>query len=140
MENRIKQVLEAIDEAFKMAFGADMNNSFIFNLGAGDTHIAEEPLGKSKIHLMPVECFIEGCEGAVAPIAATSAENEAAPAEGDKKGEPEKKEEKKEEKKPEAKEKPKSSQTRVLEMDKGFDELEGLFDLRGGSKKKQILF
>ena len=144
MENRIRQILDIINDEFKLAFNADMEASFIFNLGAEDTHITEKAFEKTKEHFMPVECFSDGCEDTPTPTAAVDAKTPDAPAEGEKKKEEPKKDEAKkdEAKKDEAKkeEPKKSSQTRILQMDKGFDELEGLFDLREGSKKKQILF
>lgn len=135
MENRIQQILEAIDEAFKMAFARDTDASFIFNLGANDTSAHESEFEKAKEHLMPVECLIEGCEETPATLAAGGAE-------GGEGGEAPKQEgeAKKEEKPAEQKAPENTKQSRVLEMDRGMDELEGLFDLHGGTKKKHILF
>ena len=134
MENRIEQVLEAIDEAFKTSFNTAMDASYIFGLGAKDTHSSEAEYEKAKEHLLPIECFFVGCQDNVPkPGQGDAVKEEKAPAEGEKKAD----EKKPEEKKPEEK---KSAQTRVLEMDRGFNELEGLFDLREGSKNSQILF
>lgn len=142
MENRIRQVLDTFNDAFKTALGLALDSSFIFNLSSNDTTILEGEFDKKKEHMMPVECFTKGCEDKPAPTAAAApvegASGDAAP-EG-KTAEP-KKDDGKTETKKETPAQPKDAkQTRVLEMDRGMDELEGLFDLHTGSKQKQILF
>ena len=142
MENRIEQILSAINDEFKAEFTKDMDASFIFNLGANDTSVHETEFEKAKEHLMPVECFTEGCEETPETLAAKK-EEEAQAAEGAapaKEGEAKPKEDKPAEKKAEDKAPESTKQSRVLEMDRGMDELEGLFDLRGSTHKKHILF
>lgn len=139
MENRIQQILDIINEDFKIKFAADMEASFIFNLAANDTSVHESEFEKAKEHLMPVECFFEGCEETPQTLAAKKEEAPKADA-GAKKAEAKPAEEKKEEKKADEKTPEKTNQSRVLEMDRGMDELEGLFDLRGASHKKHIVF
>lgn len=136
MENRIRQVLDQFSDDYKAALAMALDTSFIFNLGTNDTTIAEGEVANVPEHYMPVECFSEGCADdtpAEAAASADAAAKESEAKEGDKPAEPAKAEEKKAEPAP-------APQSRILQMDKGFDELEGLFDLKASARKKEILF
>lgn len=136
MENRLRQILDIFDEEFKAALAMALDTSFIFNLGGPDTTAAEGEFASVPEHYLPVECFTADCADAPPEVPAEGAE-----AEGDKPvSDGDKPAEKKPEEKKPAENPSDSKQSRILQMDKGFDELEGLFDLRQGSKKKEILF